>query len=129
MNPEGRAFLKACHYFKSLEEPDDEYPLRLSTGRRVHHFHTRTKTGRTPLQNACPEPEIEISTGDAEQYDLKDGDEVLVESRRGQVQLAVRVGAPEKGQTFIPFHFGYFDLTSGKARAANELTTGMRHRE
>jgi ferredoxin-nitrate reductase len=120
LNPAGRAFLKACHYIPSPEEPNDEYPLRLSTGRRALHFHTRTKTGRTPLQNACPAPEIEISKEDAEIYGVED---VLVESVRGKVQLPVRVGTTEKGQTFIPFHFGYFDSTDGKARAANELTT------
>jgi ferredoxin-nitrate reductase len=125
LNPAGRAFLKACHYIPSPEEPSDEYPLRLSTGRRVHHFHTRTKTGRTPLQNACPTAEIEISKEDADSIGLKDGEDVLVESARGKVELPVRIGGVEKGQTFIPFHFGYFDSTDGKARAANELTTGM----
>jgi ferredoxin-nitrate reductase len=125
INPAGRAFLKACNYIPSPEEPSKEYPLRLSTGRRVHHFHTRTKTGRTPLQNACPAPEIEISKHDADALDLEDGEEVLVESVRGKVELPVRIGGVEKGQTFIPFHFGYFDSTDGKARAANELTTGM----
>lgn len=125
LNPDGRAILKACHYFKSPEEPNDEYPLRLSTGRRVHHFHTRTKTGRTPLQQACSEPEVVISEEDARHLNLKDREEVLVESIRGKVELPVSIGGIEKGNTFIPFHFGYFDTeVGGKARAANELTTG-----
>lgn len=123
MNPAGRAILKACHYIPSPEEPNEEYPFRLSTGRRVHHFHTRTKTGRTPLQNACPDPEIEISREDAEALGVENGQDVLVESRRGKVQLPVRIGGALKGHTFIPFHFGYFDSMDGKARAANELTT------
>jgi ferredoxin-nitrate reductase len=123
MNPAGRAFLKACHYIPSPEEPSEEYPFRLSTGRRVHHFHTRTKTGRTPLQNACPAPVIEICKEDAESMGVQDGEEVLVESVRGKVELPVMIAGIEKGQTFIPFHFGYFDSTDGKARAANELTT------
>lgn len=126
MNPKGRAILKACHYVPPMEEPNDEYPFRLSTGRRVHHFHTRTKTGRTQLQKACPEPEIVISEEDAASFGFKDGEEVLVQSRRGEVQLPVRVGDIEKGQTFIPFHFGYFDALGGKAREANELTLGER---
>lgn len=124
LNPNGRAILKACHYFPSSEEPNDEYPLRLSTGRRVHHFHTRTKTGRTALQKKDPEPEIVIAEEDARQLNLKDREEVLVESIRGKVQLPVSIGDIEKGNTFIPFHFGYFDSEAGgKARAANELTT------
>jgi ferredoxin-nitrate reductase len=114
--------LKACHYIPSSEESNEEYPLRLSTGRRVNHFYTRTKTGRTPLQNACPAPEIEISKSDAESLGLTDGKDVLVQSVRGQVELLVRIGGIEKGKTFIPLHFGYFDSADGKARAANELT-------
>ncbi|KAF1838463.1 nitrate reductase [Decorospora gaudefroyi] len=123
LDPAGRAILKVCRYRQSPEEPNDEYPLRLSTGRRVHQFHTRTKTGRTPLQNACPAPEIEISKEDAELLGLEDGDYVLVESARGKVELPARIAPIEKGQTFIPFHFGYFDAQDEKARAANELTT------
>jgi ferredoxin-nitrate reductase len=42
-----------------------------------------------------------------------------VQSVRGQVELLVRIGGIEKGQTFIPLHFGYFDSADGKARAAN----------
>jgi predicted molibdopterin-dependent oxidoreductase YjgC len=125
-DPAGRAILKKCHYRPSREEPNDEYPLYLSTGRRALHFHTRTKTGRTPLQNGCPKPEIELSKEDAQTYGIEDGEEVLVESRRGKVQLPVRISKIEKGNTFIPFHFGYFDSTDGKARAANELTTRER---
>lgn len=124
MDPEGRAILKTCAYRPGIEEPDEEYPFRLSTGRRVHHFHTRTKTGRTQLQKACPEPDIDISEEDAGSLDVKTGDEVLVQSRRGQVQLSVKVANIEQGQTFIPFHFGYFDAMGGKAREANELTLG-----
>jgi ferredoxin-nitrate reductase len=124
LNPAGRAILKCCGYKPSPEEPNDDYPFHLSTGRRVHHFHTRTKTARTPLQNACPNPEIELSMEDAEALDVEDGEEVLIESRRGNVQLPIRIASIEKGNTFIPFHFGYFDSDSGKARAANELTTG-----
>ncbi|WQF87694.1 Putative molybdopterin oxidoreductase, aspartate decarboxylase-like domain superfamily [Colletotrichum destructivum] len=54
LNPAGRAILKSYHYVPSLEELDEEYPLRLSTGRNKFQFHTRTKTGRSKkLQDAC----------------------------------------------------------------------------
>ncbi|KAF4962375.1 hypothetical protein FSARC_9541 [Fusarium sarcochroum] len=122
LRPAGRAILKACKYIPPYEEQDEEYPLRLSTGRNVFHFHTRTKTGRTALQNACPEPEIRISEKDAETHDVKTGDMVIVTSRRGEVEIKVKVGKIAQGQTFIPFHFGYWDSKDGRARAANELT-------
>ncbi|KAF5676137.1 nitrate reductase [Fusarium heterosporum] len=122
LRPAGRAILKACDYVPPYEEPDEQYPLRLSTGRNVFHFHTRTKTGRTALQDACPEPELRISEQDAKTYDVKTGDMVVVKSRRGEIEIKVKVGKISKGQAFIPFHFGYWDLKDGRARAANELT-------
>ncbi|KAK5532645.1 hypothetical protein LTR23_009455 [Exophiala sp. CCFEE 6169] len=121
--PAGRAILKPCHYLPEMESVDDDYPLQLSTGRRPLHFHTRTKTGRTPrLQQADPEPYVQLSKEDALKYNINEGDQVLVESRRGKVQFGARVGLMAPGQVFIPFHFGYFDAHDGKARAANELT-------
>lgn len=125
LNPAGRAILKAAEYTPSPEQPDQEYPLRLSTGRSVYHFHTRTKTGRSKtLQERCPEPWIGISAEDAEAVNVRDGDEVVVKSRRGAIQLKASVGNVSKGETFIPFHFGYWDAKDGRSRAANELTTG-----
>uniref|UniRef100_A0A093XDL3 Nitrate reductase n=1 Tax=Talaromyces marneffei PM1 TaxID=1077442 RepID=A0A093XDL3_TALMA len=122
-NPAGRAILKAAEYRPPLETPDEEYPFRLSTGRNVYHFHTRTKTGRNErLQRACPEAVVQISHEDAQDLQLKEKDMVVVRSRRGAIELPVVIGNIEKGQVFIPFHFGYFDAKDERARAANELT-------
>lgn len=125
MNPAGRAILKACHYSPPMEAPSEEYPLRLSTGRKVHHFHTRTKTGRTALQKACPEPEVRVSKKDAAKAGVSDGEMVIVRSECGAVELRCSVGDIADGQVFIPFHFGYWDSKDGRARAANELTFGQ----
>ncbi|EAW21029.1 molybdopterin oxidoreductase family protein [Aspergillus fischeri NRRL 181] len=123
MNPAGRAILKSAHYKPSLETPDEDYPLLLSTGRNVFHFHTRTKTGRARrLQQADPEPIVQISVEDAEALHVTEGEMVVVRSRRGSVELPVRIGGINEGHVFIPFHFGYWDATDGRARAANELT-------
>ncbi|KAK5065342.1 hypothetical protein LTR84_001180 [Exophiala bonariae] len=123
LNPAGRAILKPCHYHAEFELTNDEYPLHLSTGRRPLHFHTRTKTGRTKeLQEGDPEPYIQLAEQDARSRGIKEGDWLIVESRRGKVELKARVGLMAEGQVFVPFHFGYFDAQDGKARAANELT-------
>jgi anaerobic selenocysteine-containing dehydrogenase len=107
MNLAGKAFLKAAAYLPSAEAVNEEYPLQLSTGRQVYHFHTRTKTGRAKaLQDAAPAPFIQISEADAKKFDVKDGEDVIVRSRRGVVQLPAQVGGISEGQTFIPFHFG-----------------------
>ena len=125
INPRGRAVLKACHYIPDAEQTTDDYPLQLSTGRNVYHFHTRTKTARSkPLQEAFHEPVISVNAEDAKLLNIDDGEEVVVCSRRGKVQLKATIGRMSRGQTFIPFHFGYFDATDDKARAANELTMG-----
>lgn len=125
LNPAGRAILKYAHYKPSFEEPDEKYPLRLSTGRNVFHFHTRTKTGRSKrLEEADSEPWALVSFADAEALQLSDGEIVMVKSRRGAVELPVRVGDITDGQVFIPFHFGYWDIKHDRARAANELTIG-----
>ncbi len=125
MNPAGRAILKPCHYRESEEMPTNQYPIQLSTGRNAYQFHTHTKTGRTPrLQQAAPEPLLTISKEDAELAGVKDGEQVLVESVRGSIQVPVSVGGIAKGQAFIPFHFGYWDKPDERSRAANELTQG-----
>jgi anaerobic selenocysteine-containing dehydrogenase len=124
-NPAGRAVLKAADYTPPHEEPDGEYPLWLTTGRLVYHFHTRTKTGQSAaLREAAPEPYVQISQHDAERLGITDGDVTEVTSRRGSVCAPARVGDIEPGHVFLPFHYGYWDLAddSEHHRAANELT-------
>ena len=122
--PHGRAFLHAAEYEPFPEAPDDEYPLLLTTGRTLYHFHTRTKTGRTPqLQAAAPEVWVEVSPADAKALALREGDLASVESRRGEVQGRVRVSDIREGVVFVPFHYGDWDREDGEGpRAANELT-------
>jgi anaerobic selenocysteine-containing dehydrogenase len=113
--PGGRAFLRAADYQPGPEQPDDEFPLLLTTGRSVYHFHTRTKTGRAPeLQAAAPEAWVELSAADADRLGVADGDLVRVESRRGAVEVACRITGIAEGMVFVPFHYA--------RQAANELT-------
>jgi anaerobic selenocysteine-containing dehydrogenase len=64
--PAGRPFLRAADYKPAPEAPDDDHPLLLTTGRTVYHFHTRTKTGRSPqLQQAAPDVWVEVNPEDA----------------------------------------------------------------
>lgn len=121
-DPKGKAFLKAADYMPPHEEPDADYPIWLTTGRVVYHFHTRTKTGRSPeLNQAAPDAFVQISTEDADKYGIIDGDLIEVESRRGKVVEPAKIGGIEPGLVFIPFHYGYWD-NPNRSRAANELT-------
>lgn len=121
-DPKGKAILRAADYQPPHEQPDEQYPLWLTTGRVVYHFHTRTKTGRSQeLQEAAPDSYVQISAVDAAKYGIVDGDLVEVESRRGKAIEPARIGEIEPGLVFIPFHYGYWDRP-GRSRAANELT-------
>ncbi|MFC4930285.1 molybdopterin oxidoreductase family protein [Massilia sp. GCM10023247] len=121
-NPAGRAVLKGAEYMAPFEEPDEDYPFFLTTGRLVFHFHTRTKTGRAPaLEQAAPRDCVEMSAEDAARLGIADGDWVRIGSRRGAVEVQARLGGVGPGELFLPFHFGYWD-EPGRARAANELT-------
>jgi ferredoxin-nitrate reductase len=127
-DPRGRAFLKAVEFIPSPELPSDDYPFLLNTGRTVYQWHTRTKTGRTPeLQQAAPEPWVELAPVDAERLGIGDGDLVAVESARGRVEVPARLTGIRQGVVFIPFHYGYWDEPeasepNGRPGAANELT-------
>ena len=121
-DPGGRAILKAADYEPPAEQPDGEYPFWLTTGRVVHQFHTRTKTGRSArLREASPDAFVQLAAGDAGRLGIAAGEMVEVESRRGRVLAPARVGDIPEGHVFVPFHFGYWD-EPGRPRAANEMT-------
>lgn len=123
-DPGGRALLKAATYQPPHEPVDDDYPLQLTTGRKVYHWHTRTKTGRAPeLNQAAPDMWVEMHPDDAAGLGVSEGDTVTVRSRRGRITAPARLGGTRPGLVFAPFHYGYFDQRhSDHDRAANELT-------
>jgi anaerobic selenocysteine-containing dehydrogenase len=121
-DPRGRAIIKASDYMPPAEEPDARYPFWLTAGRVVHHFHTRTKTGRVAaLRDAAPVPYVEIGEADARRLGIQAGDTVEIGSRRGRVVVEARLGAIAEGHLFLPFHYGDWD-EPGRPGAANELT-------
>jgi anaerobic selenocysteine-containing dehydrogenase len=127
LNPDGKAILKAADYLPPHELPTAEHPLLLTTGRTVYHFHTRTKTARArQLQEAAPDVWVELSSTDAAERDLGEGDVAEISSPRGAIRARVRVTALRPGVAFVPFHYGYWDShrpdVEGHDRAANELT-------
>jgi anaerobic selenocysteine-containing dehydrogenase len=120
----GRAFVHAAEYEPFPEAPDEDYPLRLTTGRTLYQFHTRTKTARAPqLQAAAPDVWVEVSPPDARALGIDEGDLVSIESRRAAIHARARVSDIREGVVFVPFHYGDWDREDGAApRAANELT-------
>jgi len=89
------------------EVPDDEYPLVLSTGRRLYHYHTRTQTGRCEgLNDLLGEETADISAADADRLGIEHGEVITVKSRRGAVMVRANV-TPEvpEGMVWMAFHF------------------------
>jgi anaerobic selenocysteine-containing dehydrogenase len=128
LNPDGKAILKAADHQSPVEEPSDEFPFWLTTGRTIWHFHTRTKTARAPeLQQAAPDVWAELSTADAARLEVQDGDRLAIATPRGSIIAPARIRDTREGVVFLPFHYGYWDTVDGAGpgdhpRAANELT-------
>lgn len=115
--PDGKAHFHPTPYRPSAEEPDEEYPVILTTGRVISQYLSGTQTRRIGgLVDLCPEPYVEIHPQLAAENGIEDGKWMKVESRRGAVVLRAKVVTTIRPDTvFIPYHW------SG-ARSANLLT-------
>lgn len=89
------------------EPTDAEYPIALTTGRVLEHWHTMTMTGTAPqLNRAVPKAYVEINPIDAKKIGIKNKDQVVVETRRGKVEIEARViDRPTPGTIFVPWHW------------------------
>jgi predicted molibdopterin-dependent oxidoreductase YjgC len=89
------------------EQPDDEYPLILTTGRGLYHYHTGTMTRRSgPLAWVEPRGSIEVNALDAAAVGVADDHAVVVESRRGQVRTRLKISERvPPGTVFLAFHW------------------------
>jgi formate dehydrogenase alpha subunit len=89
------------------EQPDDEYPLILTTGRVLYHYHTGTMTRRSgPLDWIEPRGYVEINPLDAEAEQILDDRAVVIESRRGVVRTRARISSNvPPGTIFLAFHW------------------------
>ena len=104
--PRGKGKLTPITYRPSTELPDEEYPLILSTGRVLYHWHGGTLTRRSKLDDIYPEALVEIHPQDAGELEISSGDWVKVYSRRGQIEARTLVTERSPvGTVFIPFHF------------------------
>ncbi|MDH3596486.1 MAG: formate dehydrogenase subunit alpha [Rhodospirillales bacterium] len=94
-------------YKPAAEETDASFPIVLTTGRMLEHYHTGTMTRRSDgLNGLVPGPFVEVNGADAKKIRVKDGERVKVTSRRGSIVLPAKVGTRvDTGVLFIPFHF------------------------
>jgi anaerobic selenocysteine-containing dehydrogenase len=119
--PDGLAQFIACKHQAPKESANRAFPLTLTTGRLASQWHTMTRTGKVPkLANQAMIPYIELHPGDASQFNIIEGDTVIVESVRGEAKVQAKLNNKLRtGVVFMPFHWGNL-LTPGAA--ANNLT-------
>jgi len=112
----GLGHFSPVEFKEPAEAPDDEYPLILTTGRIMFHYHTGSMTRRSPkLDQEVPEGYVEISPEDADRLGLGKSERVRVVSRRGEIETKAWITRRvPPGTVFIPFHFS--------EAAANMLT-------
>ena len=107
------------------EQPNEEFPFVLNTGRTVEHWHTRTKTANVPiLERLSPAAWVEMNPRDARRLRLKPRDPVDVVSRRGSVRgVELRITetvAP--GQLFVPFHYAEANANAATQSAFDPIS-------
>ena len=119
--PSGRARFHARPHRPPRETTDHEFPLVLMTGRLYAHWHTLTRTGKSPkLVRLEPSAFVEVHPDDAAEVGLAAGQWAQLSSRRGLIRLPVKINPRlSRGVVFVPFHWGD---QQGEHVAANYLT-------
>ncbi len=103
----GKARFVPADFRLPAELPDKEYPMMLTTGRVVAHYHTGTMTRRCwGLRGVAPYEMVEIHPEDAAALAIEDGDQISVSSRRGEVLAVAKVTTRvSPGLVFMTFHY------------------------
>ena len=103
----GKGQFLAIPFKNPAEMPDADYPLILTTGRILWHYHMGTMSRRSKtLNERAPENFVEVNAEDAKKLNITNGEIVKVKSRRGEVNIKTLVTDRVKaGVIFMPFHY------------------------
>jgi predicted molibdopterin-dependent oxidoreductase YjgC len=105
-SPSGKGKFMLVDYRDPAEVVDDQYPVWLTTGRRLQHYHTRTMTGRAGMHYFVPEELLEVHPDDVKHWGLADGEWCRMSGHRGSVDLKVRAtDRSPRGTVFCSFSF------------------------
>ena len=112
----GKGKFAPIDHLQPAEMPDNDYPILLSTGRVLYHWHGGEMTRRAEgLMGVYGQTLVEVNPEDAARWNLKDGMRLRVTSRRGSIEAVAWVTERvPPGMVFANFHF--------PAASANELT-------
>lgn len=103
----GRGLFRVIGYRDPAEVVDADYPVWLTTGRRLQNYHTRTQTGRSSgIDYFVPEETLEVNPENVQAWGLTDGGWARLSSRRGSVKVKVKATPRSpKGTVFASFSF------------------------
>ena len=103
----GKGLLALTEYRDPAETIDADYPVWLTTGRRLASYHTRTQTGRSEgIDYLLSEESLEIHPEDIKKWGLQDGGFATMSSRRGSVRVKVEATSRSpRGTVFTSFSF------------------------
>ncbi|MCC6811502.1 MAG: formate dehydrogenase subunit alpha [Deltaproteobacteria bacterium] len=100
-----RAKLRPIDYRPSAEQPSDEYPFVLNTGRTLYHFNASTMTGHSKNRELGPDDFVQVHPNDAERLQIRNGASIRVRSQHGSfVGRAQLTDAVRPGELFSTFH-------------------------
>jgi formate dehydrogenase alpha subunit len=105
--PSGKALISPVEFIEAKELPDKDYPILLTTGRILYHYHSGNESRRVKvLDTFVPRNYVEVSKEDAKELHIEHGETVRVSTRRGSIDVETRISdKPMKGVVFISFHF------------------------
>ena len=105
--PDGKGVFTPIPYVPPREVPDADYPFFLDNGRSIWHWHWGSMTHRSPaLEGELSSAWLEIHPDDAGTVGLLPGDIARISSRRGSVEVPVRISSSVRpGVVFLPLHF------------------------
>ena len=103
----GRGIFRVINYRDPAEVVDEEFPVWLTTGRRLQAYHTRTQTGRAQgIDYLLNEESLEIHPDDLTDWKLSDGGWANLSSRRGSIRIRTRASdMSPRGTVFCSFSF------------------------
>ena len=121
--PSRRARFMAEQPLGLAEPPCEAYPLVLTVGRYLGHWHTMTRTAKVErIQSMHAEPRLEVHPDDAKRFSLEADGIAAITSRRGTLTARITItDRIRSGSVFLPMHWGF---TQEHACEANALMHG-----
>jgi formate dehydrogenase major subunit len=121
--PRGKAKFTPTEYLPPGEEPTNDYPFTLVTGRILHHYNCAAQTRHSKLIEFVNDDILEIHAEDAAELGVESGDNVKITSARGEISLPCAISERVlPGQVFTTFHFPENNLNTLLSSSADALS-------